>query len=42
MTTIKHDGDGNGNGYGNGDGMFARRADDPLQALTTLNFHVSN
>jgi hypothetical protein len=31
-------GNGNGHGDGIGDGVFARRADDPLQALTTLTF----
>ena len=29
-------GNGNGDGYGDGSGIFARRADDPLEALTTL------
>ena len=37
-----YNGDGSGSGMGNGSGVgisvFARRADDPLQALTTLTF----
>ncbi len=37
MTTINGYGDGYGYGYGDGIGVFARRADDPLQALTTLS-----